>query len=494
MKKPKFFNDSDPWMLAEDIPDIDFQFSQIWLSAFANDLVKTVKREYKRILCVYRGYNLKFYYGERESDDFAKHILKMIVANPDFGEKINQNIRKHSDVLKKFSEQINPDFLKNLSNSQLSDFYEKLDKIHTELYTWGWLPNAIDMFHGNFTNYIKSILRLELDEDEVNSALVVLSTHPEKSIIQQEHESFLNLVVLFQKKNPKFSEALNKHLEKYFYLKHLWIGKHGVYNEKYYINEIKKFISSGENAAVLLGKENRIFRQTLKKQKQLYKKLHLARKQIRIVNIYAEFAVTKLYRRDAQLFWAYKMDFIFAELAKRLKISFMESRFMFPREVKLGLRDGKITPGLRKELKQRTKYFIYYAEKDLDMVFYGKKAATFENKIVKNSDHNVSELNGQTACVGKVQGRVKIVNSIRDMKKMKQGDILVSIATNPDVVPAMKKAGAIVTEQGGITSHAAIVSREMGTPCVIGTKIATKVFKDGDMVEVDAYKGIVRKL
>jgi pyruvate,water dikinase len=58
----------------------------------------------------------------------------------------------------------------------------------------------------------------------------------------------------------------------------------------------------------------------------------------------------------------------------------------------------------------------------------------------------------------------------------------------------MQKAGAIVTEQGGVTSHAAIVSRELGIPCLIGTKIATKVFKDGDMVEVDATKGIVRKI
>ena len=77
---------------------------------------------------------------------------------------------------------------------------------------------------------------------------------------------------------------------------------------------------------------------------------------------------------------------------------------------------------------------------------------------------------------------------------MNKGDILVSIASDPDIVPAMKKAAAIVTEQGGVTSHAAIVSRELGIPCVIGTKIATKVLKDGDIVEVDATKGTVRKL
>ncbi len=66
--------------------------------------------------------------------------------------------------------------------------------------------------------------------------------------------------------------------------------------------------------------------------------------------------------------------------------------------------------------------------------------------------------------------------------------------TTPDFLPAMERAAAFVTEEGGITCHAAIVAREMKKPCVIGTKIATKVFKDGDRVEVDATKGVVRKI
>ena len=107
---------------------------------------------------------------------------------------------------------------------------------------------------------------------------------------------------------------------------------------------------------------------------------------------------------------------------------------------------------------------------------------------------DVSELKGQTACMGLVRGIVRIINSAADMAKLQQGEILVSIATNPDIVPAMKIAGAIVTEQGGITSHAAIVSRELNVPCVIGTKIATKALHDGDEVEVDASKGIVTVL
>jgi len=75
---------------------------------------------------------------------------------------------------------------------------------------------------------------------------------------------------------------------------------------------------------------------------------------------------------------------------------------------------------------------------------------------------------------------------------MQKGDILISIATNPDLVPAMKIAGAIVTDVGGITCHAAIVSRELNIPCVVGTKIATKALHEGDLIDVDATHGIVR--
>ena len=77
---------------------------------------------------------------------------------------------------------------------------------------------------------------------------------------------------------------------------------------------------------------------------------------------------------------------------------------------------------------------------------------------------------------------------------MKDNEILVSPMTVPDYLPAMKKAKAIITDEGGITCHAAIVSRELGIPCIVGTKIATQVLKDGDRVEVDANKGIVKIL
>ncbi len=88
-------------------------------------------------------------------------------------------------------------------------------------------------------------------------------------------------------------------------------------------------------------------------------------------------------------------------------------------------------------------------------------------------------------------GRVKIVLKPEDMYKVEEGDVLVTVMTTPDMVPAMKKAAAIVTDEGGLTCHAAIVSRELGVPAVVGTKNATKVLKDGMLVTVDGDKGII---
>jgi phosphoenolpyruvate synthase/pyruvate phosphate dikinase len=103
-------------------------------------------------------------------------------------------------------------------------------------------------------------------------------------------------------------------------------------------------------------------------------------------------------------------------------------------------------------------------------------------------------IKGVIANQGIIKGMVKIIHGKKDFYKFKDGDIIVSTMTSVDFVPLMQRAAAFVTDEGGITSHASIVSRELGKPCIIGTKIATQVLKDGDLVEVDANKGIVKIL
>ncbi|HOI14197.1 MAG TPA: phosphoenolpyruvate synthase [Methanoculleus sp.] len=98
---------------------------------------------------------------------------------------------------------------------------------------------------------------------------------------------------------------------------------------------------------------------------------------------------------------------------------------------------------------------------------------------------------GQGASPGVASGRVVIVRDVKDTSAVKDGDILVTKMTNPDMVPAMRRVSAIVTDEGGMTCHAAIVSRELGTPAVVGTKKATKVLKEGQIITVDGEKGII---
>jgi pyruvate,water dikinase len=107
---------------------------------------------------------------------------------------------------------------------------------------------------------------------------------------------------------------------------------------------------------------------------------------------------------------------------------------------------------------------------------------------------STEEPKGVGASPGKVSGKARIIESIKEFESFMDGEVLVAPETTPSFVPLMRKASAILTEKGGITSHAAIVARELKKPCIIGVKGATKFLKDGDMVEVDANEGIVKIL
>lgn len=130
----------------------------------------------------------------------------------------------------------------------------------------------------------------------------------------------------------------------------------------------------------------------------------------------------------------------------------------------------------------------------------GRDAERMISLLEKTHLRVATLLTGQVANTGRYRGRVRIIpfdvgaTLTRHISAMKKGEVLVTGSTGPEMILACKKAGAIVTEEGGITSHAAIISRELGIPCVIGTKIATEVLRNGDYIEVDAINGIVRKL
>lgn len=142
---------------------------------------------------------------------------------------------------------------------------------------------------------------------------------------------------------------------------------------------------------------------------------------------------------------------------------------------------------------------LYQFPQDIEWAREGRQLYILQSRPVTTTEKEFARdvpqlqgtvlLTGVAACPGIASGQVKIVPNPSQLHKVKQGEILVAEMTTPDYVPAMKKAAAIITDKGGRTAHAAIVSRELGIPCVVGTGQATETLIDGQLVTVDGYNG-----
>ena len=194
-------------------------------------------------------------------------------------------------------------------------------------------------------------------------------------------------------------------------------------------------------------------------------------------------------RKEYSLMWVSGAVRIAKEVSKRKNIAYENLVFATWHEMIKQELDEK-------NLEERRKACVFLWTADKIDIYVGEEAEQITkdyNEIVLKQESG-DEIKGITASKGKVKGRVKIVLNVSNFNKMKKGNILVAMMTRPEYLPVMKIASAIVTDEGGITCHAAIVSRELRIPCIIGTKNATKILKDGDMVEVDADNGVIKRI
>ena len=142
------------------------------------------------------------------------------------------------------------------------------------------------------------------------------------------------------------------------------------------------------------------------------------------------------------------------------------------------------------EIRKRNKGWAYHKG---NLIFNIKKYCLDQKiQIINPSKKQGKIITGKTACKGFVKGKAKVIFELSELKKVQKGDILVTPMTTPEMIPALKKASAIITDEGGITCHAAIISRELKIPCIIGTINATNTIFDNDFLEVDANKGNIK--
>ncbi|MBI2444809.1 hypothetical protein HYV43_00270 [Candidatus Micrarchaeota archaeon] len=231
--------------------------------------------------------------------------------------------------------------------------------------------------------------------------------------------------------------------------------------------------------------------QGLQRKDELEKKLKLSRRSRILFDAIGDLIYFKEYRKGLQSQALCYFEPFLRQSAKRLALSFNQLKFLTPEEVISALQGDE----LPNDLAERTAFCVLIQNTEATRLISGAHAHRYYDEAPRE-DKNLGvlrELKGFCANPGTAQGHACIIRTPEDLPKMKEGDVLVSPMTTPELVPAIKRASAIVTDTGGITCHAAIVSRELNKPCLIGTHHATRVFKDGDLLEVDAAAGWVRK-
>lgn len=432
------------------------------------------------------------------------YFLPRLQASPVLAEKIVQQHYIGFAKVKRFVSSLKRKDLKKLSPRELGKIYDDFCKIWLDIADWSAIPQYVEMGENKYSVMVEKELSGQLSSfGDVGVIFSRLLTPLKTTYVRREAEAVLRLLARWQSQPQSWrrfktassmidlSASERRQLQslsnRFGWLQYYYDGQAA--GPDYYFELLKNKV--GDKAEKMLSASQKERDRLKVWQKKIENSLTpLARHNIRILR---EFSFIKELRKEMQIYYLnYAMGFWFAELGRRLFCSQTQAKYLAPEEIRGFLRSGRY-PRVE-ELAERYHFSAFVTIKGKSRVLVGKEAKDMlrlmqKPRLVK-IDRNI--LTGQVSFPGRVRGAVKIVNAVADIEKFNQGDILVSFSTNPSLVPAMNRAGAIITDAGGVTCHAAIVSREMKTPCIIGTKIATRILKDGDIVEVDAGKGIVK--
>lgn len=421
---------------------------------------------FKKMFMFYtKGYGA-CYYSQKETKKIGDYYLDQVRGDENFIIKEYQDWLSDLEDLEKRGKEL----IAGGNDQNLKKFYE--------LYVELWARSIICEIYDDDIN--ERVLKLAKEFSvEINAKEIILLTQPDYVTLQLRFEEEL-IQTLKQNNNP---EQL---VQKYYFLDVDYFTAYPFNLEKR-IAEIKR---RG------VAREAKRIRKLLNKTKTEYKKKliitqdkALTPELVRILDFFALLVRWRDVRKKMHQIGAY---FIWHYIAKNVSFPPKLISYMLVLDYLKGRHLKKDYKGV---LLRRKKGVLITVD------FQGRVKCLYDQKKIKRQINELEEANkvvtdfrGNIANRGKVSGTVKVIKSVQDFAKMHKGDILVAPMTRPEFLPIMKKAKAIITDEGGITCHAAIVSRELNIPCVIGTKIATQILKNGDEVEVDANHGRIKIL
>jgi len=389
--------------------------------------------------------------------------------------------------------------IKKISNIKLAAYYRDI------IYRLSFLLACYDLsrpeFFVNVEKKIKQfLLKKKVDHGELNAFFGVLTTNTTSTLLDQEEIEWLQIVLRAKTARPHLNSPIINQLQVH-QKKYGWIGtseQRDPWSVSYYTKLLLKDLRSPasnirERIKNKIGKKKVLIRN----QKKLLNKLKPTSEIVFLCSLVQEFSHLRLSIRLSWIENGFLMNGIFREIERRFNLSRDTSKSYLQKEMLQLLEKRRRVPVTT--ITQRKRYVLILKNKSIKL-YCGKKSELFSKILLpKINYHNIHEIQGNVANPGFVINTVKIINALsknqaKEINRMQQGQILVTGMTRPHLIYAMKKASAIITDEGGIASHAAIISRELNIPCIIGTKVATKVLKDGDQVEVDANNGVIKIL
>ena len=439
-----------------------------------------------------KSYREKAYFhqivSKRQIEDNSDKIFLNYLKDPKSFDKFVENHRRAGEkaciIWREYKN--NPRKNRKLLEQKFSQF------LKAESFFWYYTLAGEDKGEVIERKIIPRFSKLRnISKEEAREAIQVLSHPKEPAIFNVERRDFLKLCLLFLDDEKETEDKIKKYLKKYFWFKTDFYGNKK-FDENVVASEIKKEISEKSRKKIEeeINEIEESFLKIVKKKESLLKKLSLNEEERQLV----DFAEKLSFRIDERKCWMmeqffYLFDFV-EEVARVLRVSYEEISLCGREEIIDCLKEEK---GLEKSiLKARQgEFFVAFERIEREKFFFGKDARDILETALKKGE---GETKGMVASKGKrniVSGKAKVVIHI-EKDNFEKNEILITSMTRVEFVPFMKKAKAVITDEGGMACHAAIVSRELGLPAIIGTKNATKKIKNGDLIEMNMRTGEVK--
>jgi len=459
-------------------------------------------------------YRDDFFYEETPADEKLKvynYIYDKTTKDKFYLKKIRKNSERTAVNFFKAAKKLEKGIIEP-NNLQLVKLYEEFYQIYLDYMRRAVITECVDIFSSENLPALIGQENPSLNINETLAIAIAMSAPLKLSFIEEEELLLFKGAVAgykflsFKKKidinqidsaSLELKSIISRLVENYF-----WIGNNFqravMLDKKYFFEQMRELVESKSKEELM--KEINNFETKISRLKQekknLSKRYHFSKSLQKHFYILQESAAWIDDRKLLMTKANYYCELFCREIAKKFNLNLWLVKQYSPPELKVLLLNNKKVPN--KIIAARQHFLAQVVIRGQgwhcrENFFYGKQAKIIFDAFFKNFSSQIIKGQVASAPTKLIKGRVQIILDI-DKKKFKPGNILVTTMTRPEFVPLMRQAKAIITDEGGLTCHAAIVSRELGKLCIIGTKIATKILKDGDLVQIDANQGIVRKI